>query len=31
MLEPPARLYGQGIGSNYQRQDETLSKHFLRE
>jgi dCTP deaminase len=31
MLEAPARLYGQGIGSNYQRQDETLSKHFLRE
>jgi dCTP deaminase len=30
MLEAPARLYGQGIGSNYQRQDETLSKHFLR-
>ena len=30
MLEAPARLYGQGIGSNYQRQDETLSKHFAR-
>jgi dCTP deaminase len=30
MLEAPDRLYGQGIGSNYQRQDETLSKHFLR-
>jgi dCTP deaminase len=30
MLEAPARLYGQGIGSNYQRQDETLSKHFTR-
>ena len=30
MLEAPARLYGQGIGSNYQRQDETLSKHFRR-
>ena len=31
MLEAPARLYGQGIGSNYQRQDETLSKHFLKD
>jgi dCTP deaminase len=31
MLEAPARLYGQGIGSNYQRQDETLSKHFTRD
>ncbi len=30
MLEAPARLYGQGIGSNYQRQSETLSKHFAR-
>jgi len=30
MLEAPARLYGQGIGSNYQGQDETLSKHFAR-
>jgi dCTP deaminase len=30
MLEAPARLYGQGIGSSYQRQDETLSKHFAR-
>jgi dCTP deaminase len=30
MLEVPARLYGQGIGSNYQHQDETLSKHFAR-
>ncbi len=30
MLEAPARLYGQGIGSSYQRQDETLSKHFVR-
>jgi dCTP deaminase len=30
MLDAPARLYGQGIGSNYQRQDETLSKHFTR-
>ena len=31
MLEPPQRLYGQGIGSNYQGQHETLSKHFARE
>jgi dCTP deaminase len=30
MLDEPARLYGQGIGSNYQRQDETLSRHFAR-
>jgi dCTP deaminase len=30
MLDAPARLYGQGIGSNYQQQDETLSKHFAR-
>ena len=30
MLEAPDRLYGQGIGSNYQGQDETLSKHFAR-
>ena len=28
MLEAPDRLYGQGIGSNYQGQHETLSKHF---
>jgi dCTP deaminase len=28
MLEPPSELYGQGIGSNYQRQVETLGKHF---
>ncbi len=28
MLEPPALLYGQGIGSNYQQQTETLGKHF---
>ncbi len=28
MLEPPTLLYGQGIGSNYQRQTETLGKHF---
>jgi dCTP deaminase len=31
MIEAPTRLYGQGIGSNYQRQDETLSKHFMKE
>ena len=30
MLEPPDRLYGEGIGSNYQRQAETLGKHFVR-
>jgi dCTP deaminase len=30
MLEPPATLYGSGIGSSYQRQEETLGKHFLR-
>ena len=30
MLEPPRTLYGQDIGSNYQRQEETLSKHFAR-
>ena len=28
MLAEPTRLYGQGIGSNYQRQTETLGKHF---
>jgi dCTP deaminase len=28
MLEAPQRLYGSGIGSNYQQQAETLSKHF---
>jgi dCTP deaminase len=28
MLAPPARLYGQGIGSNYQAQGLRLSKHF---
>lgn len=29
MLEPPTMLYGeQGLGSNYQRQTETLGKHF---
>lgn len=30
MLEPPDRLYGSGIGSNYQGQVETLGKHFIR-
>ena len=28
MLEQPTCLYGQGIGSNYQRQTDTLGKHF---
>lgn len=28
MLEPPGVLYGQGIGSNYQNQQDTLGKHF---
>jgi dCTP deaminase len=28
MLEPPAVLYGEGIGSHYQSQQVTLSKHF---
>jgi dCTP deaminase len=28
MLEPPTALYGQDIGSSYQRQEETLGKHF---
>lgn len=31
MAEPPTLLYGEGIGSNYQQQVETLSKHFVRE
>ena len=30
MLEAPSTLYGEGIGSSYQRQEETLGKHFLR-
>jgi dCTP deaminase len=30
MLEVPETLYGQGIGSNYQRQEDTLGKHFVR-
>ncbi len=29
MLEEPATLYGRGIGSSYQQQEETLGKHFL--
>jgi dCTP deaminase len=28
MAERPARLYGEGIGSNYQAQGLKLSKHF---
>ncbi len=28
MLEEPTLLYGQGIGSSYQRQSEALGKHF---
>jgi dCTP deaminase len=28
MAEAPALLYGEGIGSSYQRQSDTLSKHF---
>jgi dCTP deaminase len=28
MLDEPTHLYGQGIGSNYQQQTETLGKHF---
>ena len=28
MLDQPTQLYGQGIGSNYQHQTETLGKHF---
>jgi dCTP deaminase len=30
MLEPPLELYGSGIGSSYQGQEDTLGKHFLR-
>jgi dCTP deaminase len=30
MLDEPEHLYGSGIGSNYQQQDETLSKYFVR-
>lgn len=28
MLAPPTRLYGRAVGSNYQRQTDTLGKHF---
>ena len=28
LTEPPQQVYGQGIGSNYQRQGLKLSKHF---
>ena len=28
MLEAPTSLYGPGIGSSYQQQEETLGKHF---
>lgn len=31
LLSPPARLYGTGIGSSYQYQGLTLSKHFRQE
>jgi len=30
MLEAPKTLYGDAIGSSYQRQEETLGKHFKR-
>ena len=30
MLEEPTSLYGSGIGSSYQQQEETLSRHFRR-
>lgn len=30
MLDRPTLLYGDGIGSNYQRQTDTLGKHFRR-
>jgi dCTP deaminase len=30
MIAPPVKLYGSGIGSNYQGQMETLGKHFRR-
>ena len=30
MIEPPDRLYGREIGSNYQGQTGTLGKHFRR-
>jgi len=28
LTEPPPQVYGQGIGSSYQRQGLRLSKHF---
>ena len=28
LTEAPAQVYGQGIGSNYQKQGLKLSKHF---
>ncbi len=31
MLEPPATLYGRDVGSSYQLQQDTLSKHFQRQ
>ncbi len=31
MLEPPEMLYGPAIGSSYQQQEETLSRHFRRQ
>jgi dCTP deaminase len=31
MIEPPLVTYGQSIGSSYQQQEETLSKHFYRQ
>jgi dCTP deaminase len=30
MVEPPEVLYGEGIGSSYQGQVDTLGKHFRR-
>ncbi len=30
MLEVPEQLYGESIGSSYQRQEETLGKYFIR-
>jgi dCTP deaminase len=30
MLAAPSRLYGEEIGSSYQRQEQTLGKHFIR-
>jgi dCTP deaminase len=31
MAAEPVKLYGEGIGSNYQGQVDTLSKHFRRD